>query len=76
MDKGELRIEGFEKGFNLKRPKKSSEIAGEIKQASQEAPEAIDRMRIPKAVGDISKGYFENLRRDTEKQAEDPKPNR
>jgi len=77
MAKGELRIEGFEKGFNLKRPKKSSEIAGEIKQASQEAPEAIDRMRIPKAIGDISKGYFENLRRDTEKQqTEDAKPNK
>lgn len=76
MTKGELRIEGFEKGFNLKRPKKSSEIAGEIKQASQEAPEAIDRLRIPKAVGDISKGYFENLRRDAEKEGEDAKPNK
>src|SRR5262249_15776144 len=42
VTKGELRIEGFEKGFNLKRPKKSSEIAGEIKQATQEAPEAIN----------------------------------
>jgi hypothetical protein len=73
MTKGELRIEGFEKGFNLKRPKKSSELVGEIKQASQEAPEAIDRMRIPKAVGDISKGYFENLRRDAEKETDDTK---
>jgi hypothetical protein len=76
MTKGELRIEGFEKGFNLKRPKKSSELVGEIKQASQEAPEAIDRMRIPKAVGDISKGYFENLRRDAEKETEDSKQNK
>jgi hypothetical protein len=76
MTKGELRIEGFEKGFNLKRPKKSSELVGEIKQASQEAPEAIDRMRIPKAVGDISKGYFENLRRDAEKEADDTKRNK
>jgi hypothetical protein len=76
MTKGELRIEGFEKGFNLKLPKKSSELAGEIKQASQEAPEAIDRLRIPKAVGDISKGYFENLRRDTEKEAEDAEPDK
>jgi hypothetical protein len=74
MTKGELRIEGFEKGFNLKRPKKSSEIAGEIKQASQEAPEAIDRLRIPKSVGDISRGYFENLRRESEKASEDAKP--
>jgi hypothetical protein len=74
VTKGELRIEGFEKGFNLKRPKKSSEIAGEIKQATQEAPEAIDRMRIPKSVGDISKGYFENLRRESEKDGEEAKP--
>ena len=76
MTKGEMRIEGFEKGFNLKRPKKSSEIAGEIRQASQEAPEAIDRMRIPKAMSDISKGYFENLRRSTEKEAENAEPNK
>jgi hypothetical protein len=74
VTKGELRIEGFEKGFNLKRPKKSSEIAGEIKQATQEAPEAINRMRIPKSVGDISKDYFDNLRRETDKEAEDAKP--
>jgi len=76
MTKGDMRIEGFEKGFNLKRPKKSSEIAGEITQASQEAPDAIDRMRIPKAISDISKGYFENLRRSSEKEAEEAKPNK
>jgi hypothetical protein len=74
VTKGELRIEGFEKGFNLKRPKKSSEIAGEIKQATQEAPEAINRMRIPRSVGDISKDYFDNLRREADKVAEDAKP--
>jgi hypothetical protein len=73
VTKGEMRIEGFEKGLNLKRPRKSSEIAGEIKQAAQEAPEAIDRLRIPKGVGDISKGYFDNLRGQSEKEAEGAK---
>jgi hypothetical protein len=73
MTKGQLRIEGFEKGDNLKRPKKSSEMAGDIKQASQDAPEAIDRLRIPKGRGDISKAYFDNLRQQSEKDAKDGK---
>jgi hypothetical protein len=73
MTKGQLRIEGFQKGDNLKRPKKSSEMAGDIKQASQDAPEAIDRLRIPKGRGDISKAYFDNLRQQSEKEAKDAK---
>jgi hypothetical protein len=73
LTKGQLRIEGFQKGDNLKRPKKSSEMAGDIKQASQDAPEAIDRLRIPKGRGDISKAYFDNLRQQSEKDAKDGK---
>jgi len=68
MTKGELRIEGFEKGFNLRRPKKSSELVGEIKQASQEAPEAIDRQRLPRSASDMARGYFDKLRGDREKK--------
>ena len=30
-------------------------------EASQEAPEAIERQRVPKAAGDMMKGYFKNL---------------
>ena len=45
-------------------------MAGEIKQASQEAPEAIEQQRIPKDARDIAKGYFRNLggQRDAEEK--------
>ncbi|HZT81586.1 MAG TPA: hypothetical protein VFA26_15275 [Gemmataceae bacterium] len=73
LGKGQLDIIGTEKGHNFKRPRKSSEIAGEIKQASQEAPEAIERLRIPKAAGDVTRGYFKNIREHAEKEQADRK---
>jgi len=36
-------------------------VEGEIKQASQEAPDAIDVQRIPKGYKDSAKGYFKNI---------------
>jgi len=53
-------FDGFAPGENFK-SKSSAEIAGEVKQASQEAPEAIEQQRIPKAARDIAKGYFKQL---------------
>lgn len=44
-------------------------MEGEIKQASQEAPQAIETQRIPKAARDMAKGYFRNL------GGQDAKPN-
>jgi hypothetical protein len=59
--KGQKNVVGYAPS-SKKFPKKSSaEVAGEIKQASQEAPEAIERMRIPKQASDMTKGYFEKL---------------
>ncbi len=60
--KGQKELTGFAPGTAFKK-KSSSEIAGEIKQASQEAPEAIERQRIPRAASDMAKGYFENFRK-------------
>jgi hypothetical protein len=42
---------------------------GEIRQASQEAPEALDQQRIPKSARDMAKGYFENLGAQGQKKA-------
>jgi hypothetical protein len=39
----------------------SVEMAGDIKQAVQEAPEAIEQQRLPKAAKDMVKEYFEKL---------------
>lgn len=71
--KGQLRIDGMEKGHNLKRPRKGAEMAGEIKQAAQEAPEALERMRIPKGAGDLTRNYFDNLRGQAEQDEKDGK---
>ena len=58
--KGKKVFDGFAPGQNFK-SKPGPEIAGEVKQAAQEAPEAIEQQRIPKAARDLAKGYFKNL---------------
>jgi hypothetical protein len=60
FDKGKLIFDGYAPGGNFKK-KSSVEMAGEVRQASQEAPEAIEQQRIPKAARDMAKGYFRNL---------------
>ncbi len=58
--KGQQRITGFVRGgtFN-KVPARS--VEGAFQQAVQEAPEAIDRQRIPDDAADIARGYFRKL---------------
>ena len=58
--KGKKIFDGYAPGQNFKK-RSSVEMAGEIKQASQEAPEAIEQQRIPKGARDVAKGYFRNL---------------
>lgn len=58
--KGQIRVEGYVPGQAYKKPTKL-EIEGEIRQASQEAPEAIERQRIPKAARDMARDYFRGL---------------
>jgi uncharacterized coiled-coil DUF342 family protein len=58
--KGKKVFDGYAPGQNFKK-KSSAEISGEIQQAQQEAPEAIEQQRIPKAARDMAKEYFRNL---------------
>jgi hypothetical protein len=60
--KGAKELTGYVSGPSFKK-KSSAEIATEIKQASQEAPEAMERQRIPRAASDMARGYFENFRK-------------
>ena len=60
--KGAQEITGYAPGTSFKK-KSSAEIAGEIKQASQDAPDTIERQRIPRAASDMARGYFENIRK-------------
>jgi hypothetical protein len=68
MDKGKLRVLDTVPGEGFKGPRKPAELTEEIRRASQEAPEAIDRQRLPRAAGDMAKGYFEKLRNERDKK--------
>lgn len=58
--KGRKRFDGYAPGQNFKK-KTSAEMVGEVHQASQEAPEAIEQQRIPRAAREMAKGYFRGL---------------
>ena len=49
----------------------SRRLAGEIQQAAQKAPDAIEVQRIPKAARDMAKGYFKNLGGQKDEAAKD-----
>src|SRR5207237_3071497 len=72
--KGKKIFDGYAPGQNFKK-KSEAEFFGEIKQASQEAPEAIEQQRVPKAAREMMKGYFQRLGAQAEKeQKPQPKP--
>lgn len=74
--KGKKAFEGWTQGKNFA-PKSGPEMAGQVKDAAQEAPEAIEAQRIPRHDKDIVKGYFKNLGgqadKDLKKKAEEKK---
>jgi hypothetical protein len=65
--KGKKIFDGYAPGQNF-RKRNGAELAGEIKQASQEAPEAIEQQRIPKPARDMAKGYFQKMREQADNQ--------
>jgi hypothetical protein len=62
--KGKKIFDGYAPGQNI-RKKSTGAMAGEIQQASQEAPEAIEQQRIPRAYRDAAKGFYRKLREQT-----------
>jgi hypothetical protein len=68
MDRGRLQVVDHVPGQGFKGPRKPAEMAEEIRQAAQEAPEAIDRQRLPRSAKDMARGFFENLRGDKGKK--------
>src|ERR1700730_4608315 len=65
--KGKKIFDGYAPGEGF-RKKTGAEIAGEIKQASQEAPEAIEQQRVPKAAREMMKSYYEKMRQHADKE--------
>jgi hypothetical protein len=70
--KGKKIFDGYAPGQNF-RKKTGAELIGEIKQASQEAPEAMEQQRIPKAARDMARGYFQKMREQAERDEKAPK---
>jgi hypothetical protein len=62
LDKGQLQVIDHLPGEGFKGPRRPAEMAEDVRRAAQEAPEAIDRQRLPKSAGDMARGYFEKLR--------------
>ena len=72
--KGQKIFDGYAPGQAFKK-KPGAELVGEIQQAAQEAPDAIEVQRIPRAARDMAKGYFKNLggQQDAAKKPEEKK---
>jgi hypothetical protein len=60
--RGQLRVRDLIRGDGMKGPRKPAELQEEIRQAAQDAPEALDRQRLPRSAVDMARGYFEKLR--------------
>lgn len=68
LDKrGQQRYAGAAPGIGFKK-KSGVEMAGEIRQAQQEAAESVEVQKTPKAARDQVKGYFRNLDQGGEKK--------
>jgi hypothetical protein len=68
MDKGRLQVIDHVPGDGFKGPRKPAQMTDDIRRAAQEAPEAIDRQRLPKSASDMARGFFEKLRGSTDKK--------
>jgi hypothetical protein len=60
FEKGKIVFDSFTPGGSF-RKRSSAEMSGDVRQASQEEPEAIEQQRIPKSARDMAKSYFRNL---------------
>jgi hypothetical protein len=74
MDKGRLQVLDPVPGDGFKGPRKPAEMMEDIRRASQEEPEAIDRQRLPRSASDMARGYFEKLRGPDRKDQKAGKP--
>ena len=71
--KGQKLFDGYAPGQAFKK-KAGVDMAGEVQQAAQEAPEAVEVQRIPKAARDMARGYFRNLGGQKDDAPEPKKP--
>ncbi len=61
-NKGEINVIDTVPGEGFKGPRKPSDLKEDIRRASQDAPEALDRQRLPRSASEMTRGYFDKLR--------------
>jgi hypothetical protein len=69
--KGKKIFDGYAPGQSFQK-RNGVDLVGEIRQASQEAPDAIEQQRIPKAAREMAKGYFQRMREQSEREQKAP----
>jgi len=62
MEDGKMEVIGTAPGRGFRGPAKPDELRDEIRQATQEAPAAIDRQRLPASAKKMARDYFEKVR--------------
>lgn len=62
LTKGKQSILDFVPGEGLKEPFNPGAHGDVIRQAAQEAPEALDRQQLPRGASDMVRGYFDKFR--------------
>jgi hypothetical protein len=62
LGKGKQSILDFVPGEGLKEPFNPGAHGDVIRQAAQEAPEALDRQQLPRGASDMVRGYFDKFR--------------
>lgn len=62
LDRGRLDVIDHVPGDGFKGPRRPADMAEDVRRAAQEAPEAIDRQRLPRSASDMARGYFEKVR--------------
>lgn len=61
-DKGKMQVIGQGPSGGFKGPRKPADIPDEIRQATQEAPAALERQRLPASARKMARDYFEKVR--------------
>jgi hypothetical protein len=59
-NKTQFMVTGFGKGGTFNRIP-SNQVSGAFRQAQQDAPDAIERQRVPPDAAEMMRGYYENL---------------
>jgi hypothetical protein len=73
LSQGRLQVIDHVPGDGFKGPRQPAEMAEDIRRAAQEAPEALDRQRLPRSARDMTRGYFEKLRGPDRNEKQAPK---